>query len=411
MGTCLDLGEWLHFLASVVFMKSQAEKLIEATTGGYKKTLEDYWELQNLFACLEINIHKFDNLIFVMNLGGIPGTIKDGEALLTFPEDVESTISMLRKNEAFKEQIASELLDNFEGSLNNLALQVHKITNDVYPFAKQFYNTLMELGRTLKEIDDEYADLIADAYYDFLEERMYDVEDRLASMLYSEDIIKDFAKDPTSSDWALLLRKKLTDAHYEKPGKFISRNFSHLHTLNIKDDKYVKYMFTNCTDIASALLFFNYFLEFAVLQSKAKGFTIQTRPIEDAGLTPLPKEVAVSIRENAQCHRLFVDAINKLIPITGKSAYKTKWSHVKKFLEDEELIDKDLNDTEFGRVMHKINSDIDEENCRANVKNNSLSEKTKYYDLAETDATRTICEKIAEHFQELFKIIPSKARG
>lgn len=281
----------------------------------------------------------------------------------------------------------------------------HEYVNKNIQLIENSLETLKTLFDTIEKLQEKFADLVEEEYYNFLDNEEAEIEGQLFDLLYSKKIIEDASANPNKKAWGILLTEKLTELNLSKHGVLIKEIYTHRKALDINDQRVISYIFQNCIDDNELELFFHYFAEIAILQEKTRSdIEMIRRPEPEEELVELPSMVVESIRRNRYLSRLFKIAICGLAPRTGKTGFKTKWSHVKTTLEHNKLIT-EVNPSEFGRQIHDICPDVDADNCRQNIGTNTLNipNNTKYFELPEINQIRIQCSKVAEEFKEIIE--------
>lgn len=382
--------------------------VVDANEREISKNLDDYRKLQLLYSALEPVINRLGLLKDEIATNNFPSPDVNLAVHLEFGYDflIEEIRCDLKDSDLFAGEENERLLDESIVMLNCRLREYTELGRKFFSVISQVLSTLLELQDSLVLVDGEYADIVERSYYEYFEENEDDVEEYLYNQLYDKEIINDLSCIPTSRDWAVLLKAKLGEMDFGHKTKIIREVFSHRHPLNIKDARTIKYIYENCTIEEDMYLFFRNFAEIAILQSKAKaGIPIIRRPEVAKKVMPLPSMVNQAISADAELNTLFREAIEKLIPKTGKQGMKWKWSHAKRVMEDDGIIEV-VSPTEFGRQMNEVDTSIEAENCRKNVDNNEIKlpeayKSKKYYEWPDTAKHKPTCTAIAAVFKTL----------
>ena len=118
----------------------------------------------------------------------------------------------------------------------------------------------------------------------------------------------------------------------------------------------------------------------------------QTEAITD--FVALPEMVSMAIRTDAVRSRLFKKAMVKISERIATRGMAWKWSHVKKVLEDEEMVSVETN-SEFAREVHEMLPDVSAGACRMSIQHNALNMSRqdngkKYWELADTNKYKRV---------------------
>lgn len=127
----------------------------------------------------------------------------------------------------------------------------------------------------------------------------------------------------------------------------------------------------------------------------------------------LPVMVSRAISTDAVRSRLFREAMERIADIIALRGSAWKWSHVKKVLEDEEMISVEIN-SEFAREINEILPDVTAGACRKSVERNVLRLSTqelqlKYWELSDTNMCKRVLVAIASEFEELKRKLERKS--
>lgn len=404
----IDTIMFLRYIDLLSRVCHYSKIVIDANDREVAKNLDDYRMLQGVNNALEPVIMKLRMMKEDIASNNFPAT----NAVLAIHKDlgydflIEEIRSNLKDSDVFAGEENERLLDESIVMVNCRLREYTELGRKFFSVIGQMLSTLIELQESLVLVDGEYADIVERSYYDYFEDNEDDVEESLYNQLYDKEIINDLSCIPTSRDWAVLLKAKLGEMDFGHKTKIIREVFSHRHPLNIKDARTIKYIYENCTIEEDMYLFFRNFAEIAILQSKAKaGIPIIRRPEVAKKVMPLPSMVNQAISADAELNTLFREAIEKLIPKTGKKNMKWKWSHAKRVMEDDGIIEV-VSPTEFGRQMNEVDTSIEAENCRKNVDNNEIKlpeayKNMKYYEWPDTAKHKPTCTAIAAVFKTL----------
>lgn len=280
---------------------------------------------------------------------------------------------------------------------NKILAEYQKMLEGLSPIVERAYNELKKFHDSISAIDSKISEYLTDRYYTFLEAKEAEIEDSLVKRLYEKYVDRlDETLEPRH--WTVMLKDYLNADDYNPAKMLIKDCFSYSHALDISDPRINSHLCNDYNDLDEIDRFFNYFLEVAILQSKVRSdIRIIRRPLK-----PLPSEVVAEIRDNPELNGLFRDALGRVVEKV-KARNTWKWGHLKKVLEDDRFIIH-CNDSVFGRLIHDIFPDINDDQVRRNVGNSSLSQKdlNKHYrDISETNALRSVLIAIGDEFKEL----------
>jgi hypothetical protein len=118
---------------------------------------------------------------------------------------------------------------------------------------------------------------------------------------------------------------------------------------------------------------------------------------------PLPDIVVSTISDNAELNKLFRDSLARVAQKIASGNMSIKWSHLKKVLEDDEIISP-CNPTNFGKMVNAILPDYAVDNVRKGVGNNPISLKgaeanAKYSELSVINTYRKDLMAVGREFE------------
>lgn len=327
------------------------------------------------------------------------------------------------ENETYIDDIRAcmhELIGYDDANLNadleqlNCILDVH-ITqlNTIEEFAKRWLPFVKD---TFEKIDDyydkaydEFKDIIINSYYDFLDKNEETLREDLENQIYERKILKSYSDDPKPEHYAELL-KIMREEIYSNVLKYkvLADTFKISKAWNIVDEVYIDFIKKECKSDSEIQLFFRLFAEISILHELTKPKIKMCRRTEQ--LIPLPDAIEPGINDDLRANKMLRSIIAKLCERVGKRGAGIKWSHVKRVMEDEGIIDRNLNETAFGKVIAEICSDIKWDNCRKNVNEypialKDIEKNKKYYDWGIMNKDRRYCLSVAKDFVPLLRLM------
>lgn len=271
------------------------------------------------------------------------------------------------------------------------------------PYVKDIF---LKIDEYYDDVYDGFKAVIINTYYDKLEDEEDDVRNELYNIIYDKEILKNPAEEPMPEHYGILLKDFLEQAKYNQKTRVIADKFMLGKAINIDEGDYVKHLNKECSTKADIDLFIKTFMQIAILQELTKPrIHVARRPTKHI---PLPDGFNVRVSDDIKMNNMLREILARLSTKVGGN-FKTKWSHAKRVMEDEEIISK-MTDTEFGKEMAEVCSLIHAENCRTNTKNNGIKLKDKdkgkkYYEWVLTLADRSKCMSVAHELKPLLKLM------
>jgi len=326
-------------------------------------------------------------------------------------EDVESNLSNRFLNaidELYKieEDIKQDMRLFFNGVVESISQYNESclsIMHSLYQACSKSIIKINDFCKSLKCNDEVFAKVVCNYYYDYLEDNKNSILEELYNKLYDNEIITDYSTEPTAADYAKLQQIQKEGLATNRISYIISKEFSLGRPLDISNPVFVKHMKSICMNGNDIQLFCHCFAETAILHSLVKPrIKVLERPIE---VKPLPECVNEQIRENDQLNFAFREVMKNLLSFVGRTEAKTKYCHIKRVLEDDGLTS-GMNESEFGRLVHNINSEFVATNVTRNLNNNQLVDSRNdlslpYYEWENNTPTKQQCDKVAKYFEKI----------
>lgn len=250
------------------------------------------------------------------------------------------------------------------------------------------------------DLDKLLKDTITTNYWEYYDDSLETLENDLYNDIYNLKIVNNTADEPECRHWGELLEIKLENLQ----NKVIKKVNNVKYPIDINNPEITKAIarLDNHFDLE---LLFREITEINLIKYKARPSMKRMMPPvpEEELAPPLPSCICEQIRDDNSMNWLFHETLDRIAINTGKKNCNRKWSHVKRFLEDRQLISVLEYETEFAKCITDINPEIGKEHVRTNVKNNEIKNKDnkKYWELPAVDAVRVICEEIEKEFMPL----------
>lgn len=406
----LDLADWVGQISILGQLNDLANVIIEGNKQSIKKSLTDFRLLQKLTKTLKKELPVIHRTWEDMGGRNLPDVeIFDSETQtylpITFEDEFDSNICFLKERCSLIKEEEKVLIDDVDISVCDYIDEYNRLLSYFSPIVKRANIKLMELYDDLALLDNEYSQIITEAYYDFLDENEDEIEEQLINLLYN-GYVENYDDPLTSRHWASLLREYFIQAEMDAKKKIIKECFSHQRALSICNPKIINYLYQHCIEETDVELFFRYFLEFAIIQSKAKkNIDMDRRKEKEEPVGPLPELVVSTISDDAELNKLFRESLARVAQKIAYSNMSIKWSHLKKVLEDDEIISP-CNPTDFGRMVNAILPEYAAENVRKGVSNNPITLKgdegnAKYSDLPLMNTYRKDFMAVGKEFEKL----------